>query len=66
MSRCILHGHSFVVRAGVGQFAGREFSMCEHCGKLESMADHREHKAAAQADMEERYDVPIQYLGRLR
>lgn len=31
--RCILEGHSFKRCAGQGEFAGRQFDVCLHCGK---------------------------------
>lgn len=32
MSKCILHGHSPIERAGVGEFEGRTFMICAECG----------------------------------
>lgn len=32
MSKCILHGHTPIERAGVGEFEGRTFMVCAECG----------------------------------
>jgi hypothetical protein len=45
MSLCLIHGHDVVRMPGAGEFSGREFDVCQRCGKtipaFEDTALHR-------------------------